>query len=131
MIDPDLKSLLEVINQNLNEIKKRSGHPGILRSFFNGMFGALGYVFGIVLVAIILIWFSSKMGWLSSFEQQAQNFSDVINQAKNLTSPALPTNGKTTTTGSASSSNAGGGDSLGTFTLPNGQKLNLTLPSGY
>ncbi len=118
MIDPELKQQLEAINTNLFEFKTKKG-PGIWRAFFNGMFGALGYVVGIAIIVVALAWILNKIGVLPAFQQQMQNFSDVINAAKKMTAPTPPTN----------SSNNSGGDT--TVTLPNGQKINVTLPSGY
>ena len=63
MIDPDLKVELDQLNKNLTEINKKSGSAGIWRSFFNGVFGALGYVAGLALVVVILGGYCKKPGF--------------------------------------------------------------------
>jgi hypothetical protein len=117
MIDPDLKTQLDIVNANLIAIKnKKSG--GVWRSFFNGIFSALGYVVGLAIIIVILGWVLQKTGQLPAFEAQLQNFSDLINSAKNLipSSPpsAKPASGTPTT-----------------ITLPNGQQIEVNLPPGY
>ena len=53
MIDPDLKIELDKLNENLVAIQnKKSG--GVWRAFFNGMFGAFGYLVGIVVVVVVV-----------------------------------------------------------------------------
>ena len=94
---------------NLVEIKHKTG-TSVWKSFFNGMFSALGYVTGLAIVIVVLGWFLNKTGLLPAFKTEMQNFSDVINQAKNLTAPS---NNKGTST---------------TVTLPNGQKVQVEIP---
>lgn len=83
MIDPELQHYLSGINQNLTEIKTKKG-PGIWRSFFNGVFGALGYLVGVALVVIILGWFMQKTGLLKPFQDQVNNFTDLVDTARKL-----------------------------------------------
>lgn len=64
MIDSDLKNQLDEINKNLTEIKHKTG-SSIWRSFFSGMFSALGYVVGLAVVVVILGWVFTK-NWLTS-----------------------------------------------------------------
>ena len=126
MIDPDLKTQLDAINQNLAEIKKKTGNGGVFRSFFNGMFGALGYVLGLAIVIVILGWFLGKSGLLKPIQEQGKTFLDLIDSAKNLipaNSPAPAPEQKP-----ASSTPTGGGQT--TVTLPNGQQIKVNLPSG-
>jgi hypothetical protein len=117
MIDPDLKTQLDIVNANLIALKnKKSG--GVWRAFFNGIFGALGYVVGLAIVIVILGWILQRTGQLPAFEAQLQNFSDLVNSAKNLipssSSSAKPASGAPTT-----------------VTLPNGQQIRINLPAGY
>ncbi|MDR3642361.1 MAG: hypothetical protein P4L74_01895 [Candidatus Doudnabacteria bacterium] len=123
MIDPDLKTELEKLNENLAEIKKKTGSAGIWRSFFNGMFSALGYVAGLAIIVVILGWILQKTGLLKPFEDQVGNFTDLVNSAKKL----IPT-------GQTPSDNQNAQQGSGTptiVTLPNGQQIQVNLPKGY
>ena len=93
-------------------IEKKKG-PGIWRAFFNGVFGALGYVVGVALVVVILGWILQKTGLLPAFKEQAKNFSDLINQAKKLTAP------------NDQNSTSSGGDSV--ITLPDGRQYRVNM----
>ncbi len=83
MIDPDLQKQLELINSNLVDIKTKKG-SGVWRSFFNGMFAALGYVAGLALVVVILGWYLNKSGLLPQFQQQIKDFQVFMSQAQKL-----------------------------------------------
>lgn len=117
MIDPDLKIQLDEVNQSLSAIKNKSS-PGIWRAFFNGMFGALGYLVGIVLVVAVVGWFLAKTGLIAPFQQQWQRFQTFMDEAENTLSATQP---KSTTTQEGSSQN---GSYM--ITLPNGQKAQVT-----
>ena len=119
MIEPDLKTQLDQINQNLTEINKKTKFVGLWRSFFNGMVNALGYVVGLAIVLVIFGWVLQRVGLWQAFTQQMQNVQDVISEAKNL----MPAN-----TGSKNNIKQSGG--LTTVTLPNGQQIQVNLPSG-
>jgi hypothetical protein len=121
MIDPDLKIQLDQLNQNLTEIKKKSGSGGVWRAFFNGMFSALGYVVGLVIVVLILGWILQKTGTLQAVETQINNFTDLVNSAKNL----IPSNSD------SSKSNQPTSGTPTMVTLPNGQQIKVNLPAGY
>ncbi len=114
MIDPELKGQLDQINQNLVLLQKKQGR-GLWHSFFSGIMNALGYIAGLILIILILGWILQKMGLLTAFESQIQNFTDLVNQAKNITAPTSSTTSKTPTK----------------VTLPNGQQVEINLPSGY
>ncbi len=90
MIDPELKIQLDSITENLNQINKKSGKTGIWRSFFNGVFSALGYVAGLAIVVVILGWILQRTGLLPAFEAQVKNFTDLVDSAKKL----IPTDQK-------------------------------------
>jgi hypothetical protein len=105
MIEPELAKSLQEINNNLIEIKKRS-KPGIWRSFFSGIFSALGYIAGLTIVIVILGWFLNKVGLLSAFKQQLADFSSLINEAKNIIAPDKQGSGAT-------------------VVLPNGQEVKI------
>jgi hypothetical protein len=126
MIDPDLKVQLDIVNANLIEIKnKKSG--GVWRAFFNGMFGALGYIAGLAIVVVILGWILQKTGLLPSFEAQVQNFTNLVSAASKL----IP---KDSNSSSNSNSNNTAQPAAGTptiVTLPNGQQVKVNLPVGY
>ncbi len=122
MIDPDLKSQLDQVNANLIVIKNRKS-GGVWRAFFNGVFGALGYVVGLAIVVLILGWFLQKNGLLGAFETQLKNFTDLIDSAKNL----IPSNQSTST--SKTIQQNGGTPTM--VTLPNGQQIKVNLPQGY
>jgi hypothetical protein len=124
MIDEDLKVQLEQLNQNLIEIKnKKSG--GVWHAFFNGMFGALGYVVGLAIVVLLLGWFLQKNGLLEAFERQVTSFANLISSAEKLI-PSNQQNSDTTT--SPQSMNTGGQPA--TVILPGGQQVKVSIPSG-
>ncbi len=125
MIDPDLKTELDQLNKNLTEINKKSGRPGIWRSFFNGMFGALGYIVGIALIVVVLGWVLQKTGLLKPFQEQLKNFSEIIGAAKKLISPDNSTS--TTTPARTNEPASNGGE--GTMILPNGQQVKFQMPA--
>lgn len=114
MIDPDLKTQLDQINLNLASIEKKK-NPGVWRAFFNGMFGALGYIAGIAIIIVIIGWILQRTGQLAAFQAQVKDFSDVISQAKKLTTPAdntQPANNR--------------GES--TVILPDGRQIKVQIP---
>lgn len=88
MIDQELKQHLEALNVQLEGIKNKSGGAGIFRSFFNGMFGALGYIAGLAIVLVVLGWFLNKTGLLPAFKKQISDFQGIIESAKQLTTGA-------------------------------------------
>jgi len=123
MIDPDLKVQLDEVNKNLIEIKnKKSG--GVWRAFFNGMFGALGYVAGLAVVVVILGWVLQKTGLLPAFEQQVQNFTNLVSGAEKL----IPKDSNSSDTTNQPANNGGTPTMV---TLPNGQQIKVNLPAGY
>lgn len=109
MIDPDLQKQLEGINQNLTEIKKKTGPPGVWRSFFNGVFGAFGYLVGIILVVVVVGWVLNKTGLIKPFQEQWQKFQNFMYQAENTMS---------------ATQQAGQGNGS-TFVLPDGRKVQV------
>ncbi len=112
MIDPDLKIQLDQINQNLVAIEKnKSG--GVWRSFFNGMFGAFGYLVGIVIVVILAGWFLNKTGLIMPFQEQWQKFQNFMYQAEN------------TMSATQQQSQQGSIQNGQVYTLPNGQKVQV------
>ena len=115
MLEPELQNYLSGINQNLTEIKNKK-NPGVWRSFFNGMFSALGYVVGLVIVIIILGFVLKKTGLLANFQEQVKDFQAFMNDAR-----------KVMTAGdSAQNSQQQGSVPAGTvITLPNGQKVQV------
>jgi hypothetical protein len=124
MIDPDLKTQLDIVNANLIGIKnKKSG--GVWRAFFNGMFSALGYIAGLAIIVVVLGWVLQKTGQLPAFEAQVKNFTNLVSAAQkliindsspssNTASPTQPATGTPTI-----------------VTLPNGQQIKVNLPQGY
>jgi hypothetical protein len=122
MIDPDLKTELDQLNKNLTEINKKASKTGIWRSFFNGMFGALGYIAGIAIIIVVLTWFLQKTGLLKPFQDEMNNFADVIGAAKKLitsdpNSPADAVKPNQAATGTPT-----------IVTLPNGQQIKVLIP---
>ncbi len=113
MIEPELQHYLSGINQSLTEIKNKK-QPGIWRSFFNGMFGAFGYLVGIALVIIIAGWILNKTGLLPQFQQQVKDFQSIIQGAKQLMAP--PQN---------KSQQGSGVKGSYQVTLPDGQVVNI------
>ena len=109
MIDPDLQKQLEGINQNLTEIKKKTRSPGVWRSFFNGVFGAFGYLVGIILVVLVVGWLLNKTGLIKPFQEQWQKFQNFMYQAENT----------------MSATQQSGQGSGSTFVLPDGRKVQV------
>jgi len=117
MIEPELQNYLSGINQSLTEIKKKR-QAGIWRSFFNGMFGAFGYLVGIILVVVIVGWFLQKTGLIAPFQDQWKKFQNFMTQAEDTMSA----------TQNPSSSKQGSQSQVPTgsiITLPNGQKVQV------
>jgi hypothetical protein len=107
----------------IKQIKKKTG-GGVWRAFFNGMFGALGYVLGLGLVVLVLAWFLQENGLLSAFEQQVQSFGTLVSEAEKIiappsTAPARPQLNNTNSTSTESGET--------TVTLPNGQQLQVQI----
>ena len=121
MIDPELKIELDQLNQNLTAIKNKSS-PGIWRAFFNGMFGALGYLVGIVVVVAVVGWFLAKTGLIAPFQQQWQRFQTFMDEAENTLSATQPQSQSQPQQGS----NQNGSSGSYMVTLPNGQKAQVT-----
>jgi hypothetical protein len=117
MIDPDLKIELDQLNKNLEAIRNKSS-PGIWRAFFNGMFGALGYLVGIVVVVAVVGWFLAKTGLIAPFQQQSQRFQTFMDEAENTLSATQPK--------PASSQQGSSQNGSYMITLPNGQKAQVT-----
>lgn len=116
MLDPEMKTYLVEINQHLVEIRaKRS--PGIWRSFFNGMFSALGYIVGLALIVVILGWVLNQMGLTAQFKQQLKDYQVFFNEAKKVLNI-----GGETQQGSATQQQ---GDT--TITLPDGRQVKVQL----
>ena|SRR6185436_15946917 len=112
MIEPELQHYLANINQNLQEIKNKK-LPGLWRSFFNGMFSAFGYVVGLAVAVVLLIWILEATGLLPKFQKQVADFQLMFEQARNLmNNQNQPQQG----------SGASGSYQV---TLPDGQKLNV------
>lgn len=117
MIDPELQSYLSGINQHLVEIKKNQKH-GIWRSFFNGMFSAFGYLFGLAFVIVIIGWILNKTGTLPAFKEELRNFSSFINQARMFVN--------STQSASQAGGQQGSGSGAAVITLPNGQQVRVS-----
>ena len=115
MIDPDLKVQLDQLNQNLIEIKNKKG-GGVWRAFFNGMFGAFGYLVGIVVVVVIVGWTLKVTGLLAPFQVQWQKFENFMTKAENVL-------------GSEPQSQQGSGQNVNSqgqiYTLPDGEKVQV------
>jgi hypothetical protein len=106
MIEPELQNYLSGINQSLTEIKNKK-HPGVWRSFFNGVFSALGYFVGLALVITIVGFIAQKTGLLKNFQTQAKEFQEILRDAKSYLN---------------SGSSQQEGD---TVTLPDGRKVKI------
>ena len=119
MIDPDLKIELDQLNENLIAIKKKNAGGGVWRAFFNGMFGALGYVVGLAVVIVIVGWFLQKTGLLKPVQDQINSFVDLIDSAKKL----IPSDQNS----SATQSNQQGSGTPTMVTLPNGQQFQVRI----
>lgn len=115
-MEQDLEKQLQEINSNLVEIKNKK--QGIFRSFFNGMFSALGYIVGLALIVVILGWFLNRIGLLPVFKQQISDFQLLINQAKKIMD-----------VGGGATSNQQSGQGTDTLiTLPDGKQVKVQIP---
>ncbi len=114
MIEPELKNELDQINQQLAAISKKSG-TSLWRAFLSGIMSALGYLVGLAIVVGIIVWVLQKTGLWSSFQQELQSFYDIINSAKQFTSPGS----------TMPSQKNSGGQSI--ITLPNGQQYRVNV----
>ena len=83
MIDPELQHYLSGINASLTELKNKKG-PGVWRAFFNGMFSALGYIVGLAIVIVLLMWFLNKIGVLPQFQKQVRDFQSFMGSAQKM-----------------------------------------------
>lgn len=131
MIDPDLKTQLDSISQNLTEINKKSGKAGIWRSFFNGMFSALGYVVGLVIVVLVLGWFLQKTGTLEAVEKQINNFTNLINSASRLIPQdqnQKPLESSQQPAGQQSAEQQTATSGQATVILPDGRQVQVQIP---
>jgi len=117
MIDPELKSSLNEINNNLADLKNKKS-PGIWRHFFNGIFSALGYVAGLALVIVVITWILNWLGLLPAFKQQVQQFQSFMSSTERLVSGA----------NNSQQQNNGQSNSQGSYmiTLPDGRKAEVT-----
>jgi hypothetical protein len=111
MIEPELQNYLSGINQHLVAIKAKKT-PGIWRAFFNGMFGAFGYLVGVILIVILLAFILNKTGYLAQYQQQWQKFQDFMSQAENTMNTSQPQQGSGKPVGSI-------------ITLPDGTKVQV------
>ena len=127
MIDPDLKIELDKVNDNLAVIKNKHSGGGVWRAFFNGMFGALGYVAGLAIVVVILGWILQKTGLLPAFEDQVKNFTNLVSGAEKL----IPKDSNSSSTSSGASQSSNSGDIPTLVTLPDGRQIQVNLPKGY
>ena len=114
MMDPELQHYLSGINQHLVDIKNKRT-PGIFRSFFHGMFTALGYIFGFALIILGLTWFLNRIGVLPAFQKQLRDFQTFVNTAQKTLSGEQSGQGTGQTELNVGS----------TFVLPNGQKVKI------
>lgn len=121
-MDPDLKIQLQEINKNLEAINKKTRTNGIWRSFFNGVFGALGYIVGVAIIVVILGWILQKTGLLPAFREQVKNFSELVGQARRLMNTEDNSQDKVNQQNS-------GGETI--VTLPDGRQVRVNLQEGY
>jgi len=127
MLDPDLQKQLDLINSNLVAIQTKK-NPGIWRAFFNGMFGALGYVAGLVIVLVIIGWILQQTGLWTPIQNQLKSFGNLMQAAEKLISPPNGTPSGSTTGTSSTQNASSGGEGSTLITLPNGQQVRVNLP---
>lgn len=118
MLDPELQHYLSGISQHLVDLKAKKG-PGVIRSFFNGVFSALGYIVGLLLIILFLGWILNRLGLLDQFKQQLSTFTDLANSAKKLIPQDQNFNNL--------NPGANGGES--TITLPDGRQVKVQIPA--
>lgn len=72
MIDPELKTHLEIIEKELTDLRKSS--TGFSSTFLRGMVYGAGYVAGAVLVVILIGWILNIVGIIPAFNDQVSEF---------------------------------------------------------
>ena len=116
MLEPELQNYLSGINQSLTEMKNKK-QQGIWRSFFNGMFSAVGYFVGLFLVVAIVGFILNKTGKLAVLQQQIKDFQSFMDQARKVIG------------GDSNNGNQQGSTTIiqngDTFTLPDGRKVQI------
>lgn len=92
MIDPELRSALTDINENLNKI---SGATGKWRPFFNGILTGLGSVVGAALALVLIGWILNIVGVIPALKNQVEQWRQVLQQTQTYkNAPVINNNSK-------------------------------------
>ncbi len=86
MIDPELRSALTDINNNL---KKISGSGGKWHSFFTGVLSGLGSIVGVALALLLIGWILNIVGVIPALKNQVKQWQQIIEQTQTYKSSPL------------------------------------------
>lgn len=76
MLEPDLKTKLDSINKDLNQINKKTG--SLWRAFFTGMLSGLGSVIGAAIAVLVIGWILNRIGVIPSLKNQAGEWKQTL-----------------------------------------------------
>jgi hypothetical protein len=80
MIDPELKTQLERIDNDIKDIVNR--YPGKFRSLLNGLMSGFGSVVGIVIAIALIGWLLNTLGYIPAFKSQVDYWKNLLERAQ-------------------------------------------------
>jgi hypothetical protein len=86
MIDPELRSALTDINNNL---KKLGGSTGKWHALLNGILSGLGTVIGIALALLVIGWILNFVGVIPALRNQVNQWQQILQQTQTYKSSPL------------------------------------------
>ncbi len=78
MIDPDLKTYLAEINQNLVKLAR----PSKWTALIHGMLTGLGYVIGVAIAIAAIGWILNFVGVIPAMKAQVDKWQQIIEQTQ-------------------------------------------------
>lgn len=81
MIDPELKSHLEVIDRDIKILTKR--YAGKWTSFINGILSGMGYVIGFAIAIFLIGWLLNALGYIPALKASASHWQKLLEQTQN------------------------------------------------
>jgi hypothetical protein len=76
MIDPELKSHLERIEEELVHMRKET--VSLKASLVRGLIYGAGYILGAALILVLIGWVLNIVGIIPAFNNQVQQFQDIL-----------------------------------------------------
>ena len=83
MIEQELKDHLEKINQNLIEIKQKTG-TRFWRAFFNGVASGVGYLVGVAIVLVIVGYVLNTLGVIPAFRNEIGRINNTLDELRKM-----------------------------------------------